>query len=77
MASLMSLKFFLTAPTNPLSYPPLLWGSMAGLMKSEVKVMLNERNRKSIKECLGVRYSVKNADMMEPHIPPIATRDHE
>jgi hypothetical protein len=40
----MSLKFVLTAPINPLS-SPLLWGSMAGLMKSEVKVMVKERNR--------------------------------
>ena len=59
--------------------PPFSWeflyGSIFGFMKKDEKVIHKDKTRQSKKECLGVRYSVKNADNIDPQIPPIATRD--
>jgi hypothetical protein len=45
------------------------------LMKQPATVMISERTRHKLKESRGVRYSVKNADIIAPIIPPMLNID--
>ena len=86
MASRMSERFLLTSSQKVglLLTPPSYSASGRGLIerasiyeliRNPAIVIPNDRNRQRIKESLGVKYSVKKAENIEPQIPPIATSD--
>jgi hypothetical protein len=72
IACWISLKFFLTAGTNPC---PCYSGSIFLFKKQAVNVIPKESNRHNKNDSRGLKYCVKYADIIDPHIPPIATSD--